>query len=126
MAHYYKLIFYVAYRFFINLGRKSDPEVKTVVVLSLWDLFYLFVLHALVKEYWFPELLLPKWLIVAVYLTIALIHFVFLIFNRLHLQIYKAFRKRSAYIHSQGVLIFALYLFTPIALALVFTFTIWR
>jgi uncharacterized membrane protein len=124
--HYYELIFYVAYRFFINVGRKSDPHAKAVVLLSLWDMLYLFVVFALVREFWLPDLLFSKTVVVIVYVLNCLLHITFLICNKRYLRIYREFQLKREYAHTYGVVIFATYIVAPIVLMILFTFTIWR
>jgi uncharacterized membrane protein len=124
--HYYELIFYVAYRFFINVGRKSDPHAKAVVLLSVWDMLYLFVVFALVREFWLPDLLFSKTIVVIAYVLNCLLHITFLIRNKRYLRIYREFQLKREYVHTYGVVIFATYIVAPIALMILFTFTIWR
>jgi uncharacterized membrane protein len=126
MLHYYQLIFYVAYRFFINLGRKSDPHAKAAIVLSIWSMFYLLILFAIVREFWLPHLLFPKSTVVIAFVAVSVLHLMLLICNRRHLSIYREFKRKPEYAHTYGVIIFAVYIILPIAFLILFTLTIWK
>ena len=126
MIKLYKLIFYMLYKFFISIGRKDIPERKAIVVLSLWDCFYLLIPYGLVRYFVNRDLFIHKALAVSLIFSIGLIHFFSLVYNNKYLRIYRHFEKAPVFKDKYGVIILAAFLLFPVVTMVIFTFTIWK
>jgi hypothetical protein len=119
-------LFYLFFKFFISLGRKDIPESKAIVVLSLWDCFYLLIPYGLIRYVTGKDLLVPKWIIGCLYIAIALTYFFLFIYNKRYLRIYRKFERERDFNNKYGAVIIALYLLLPFVFMIIFTFTIWK
>lgn len=108
------------YKFFIGIGKKDIPETKAIVVLSLWDFFYLLIPYGLLRHLTNKELLIPKWVVGIVFVAIVLIHFVFLIYTNRYLRIYRRFEREASFRDKYGAVIVVAYLLFPLFAAVIF------
>lgn len=114
------------YKFFIRIGKKDIPERKAIVVLALWDSFYLMIAFSLLRYLTNRELLVPKWIVGSVFIVIVLIHFVSFIYNNRYLRIYRQFEKEVSLRDKYGAVIVVAYLLIPMFALVIFAVTIWR
>lgn len=126
MAWVYRFIFYLFYKFFIRVSKKDIPERKAIVVLTLWDFFYLLIPYSIVTFVLNKKWLFSKLFIGVLIVLIALIHFFSLIYSKKYLRVYKEFEKQTELRAKYGALIIVSYLLIPILFFIIFTFTIWR
>lgn len=122
----YRLIFYMLYKFFIRIGKKDIPERKAVVLISLWDFFYLLIPYGLLRYFTGRELLVPKIYIALCFVSICAIHFYYLVYKSQCLRIYKEFQSHRQYVSNYGGVTILIFMVLPILIPLIFTFTLWK
>lgn len=113
---FYHLIFYVTYRFFIRLGRKSDPHGKAAIVVSIWNMLYFVVVISFIKEIggYIPHF--SRSTLLMIYLTVCISNLVFFTTNRKHLKIYREFRLEREYQDASDTAVFCVYISAPLIL----------
>jgi hypothetical protein len=126
MKKIYVFIFYLVFKFFIKIGKKDIPERKAIVVLSLWDFFYLLIPYAIIRYVTGEDIWMPQVVIAIIIIVIFLLHFFLLIYNNRYLRIYRQYEAQQEFTNKYGAPIIITYLLFPILMPLLFTFTIWR
>lgn len=114
------------YKFFIGIGRKDDPEGKAAAVLSLWDGFYLLIPFGLVRYFTKSDLSISRGVLIGAILAILAVNFLFIVYNKKYLKIYREFERDTLFVNSYGVITLMGFLVLPILAMVVFTFTIWK
>lgn len=106
MVRMYCFIFYITYKLMLRLSRKDIPEGKAIALLSLWDTFYLIIIYGILKMLLKNELAVPKITVFFLYIVIFIVHFVFLVSNRVYLRIYRDFEKKRSFTLKYGAITF--------------------
>lgn len=105
--------FYLLYKVLIKIGRYDIPERKAVVVLSLWEGFYLLIPYGVSMKLGF-SFSVPKMLVAGVFLLICALNFYFYIYNGYYLKVYKSFEKRVDRSRGKDLVILLAFLLAPI------------
>jgi hypothetical protein len=126
MIRLYTFVFYLIYSAFRKLSRKDNPEIKAVVLMSLWNFFYLLIPFGVARYVTGMDLRIHKVLLVGIFLSIFLVKYFLLIQNRKYWRIYREYQKQVEFRYKYGPYVFIGYLVLPILVMAIFTFTIWR
>jgi hypothetical protein len=118
---FYEIIFYGVYKFCFFFGKKDTPEMKTVVILSIWDCFYVFSVKAFFRHELGLHVKIPIVIILLMFLFINVLHLLFLIQNGKYLKIYKKYER--SYSRKKGAFILILFFTVPFLALIYFQLT---
>jgi hypothetical protein len=126
MIRLYTFVFYLIYSAFRKLNRKDIPEINAILFMSLWNFMYLMIPFAVARYVTGMDLRIPKVLVAGVILSICLVKYFLLIYNRKYWRIYRKCQKQVEFRYKYGIYVLIGYLVLPILVFAIFTFTIWR
>jgi hypothetical protein len=105
----------------MRVGRKDIPEIKAIVLFSLWNFFYLLIPFGIIRSVTGRNLTLSKGVIITVFIVIAISNLYLLMNNNRYLKIYREFEKQPKLKSKYGLVTMLAYFLIPILAAVVFT-----
>jgi uncharacterized membrane protein YidH (DUF202 family) len=121
MARLYNFIFYLIYKLFIKLWKKDIPEMKALVLFSLWEAFYLLIPFGIVRYAIRRNIHLSKTTLAITLILIVICNVYLFMRNNRYLKIYRQFEKMPDLKKKYGPITMIAFFLIPILALIVFT-----
>jgi SNF family Na+-dependent transporter len=105
------------------IGKKDIPERKTIVVLAMWDYFYLGLLLVIVRNVSGLDVKPSRAVIFIIYGALTLFYFFYYVYSNRYLRLYRKFEKKNISKKYIWILLISYFLF-PI-LFMTMSFHVW-